>query len=118
MKTADVAIAYPINDIFVGLRTANKFSRYDASLSADIHHKYAFAGQLSFTPEKSAVSGAVAVSFNANPETAVKVKVDSEGIAAVSVKHSCGKAFSVVGATELDVRDPTAFRLGLTTTLG
>lgn len=118
LKTFDVAASYPVNNLFFGLKTSNKFSKYDASVSIKANDEYTVGGLFSFSPEKSAVSGAFALAFNQNPSTAIKVKVDTEGIVAASVKRTISKGVSIVGATELDIRDPTAFKLGVTTTLG
>lgn len=118
LKTLDVATSYAVNNLFFGLKTANKFAKYDASVSFAPKKDYTLAGLVSFTPEKSKLTGSVAATWNCCPNSSVKVKADADGIVAVSVKQTVDKTFSVVGATQLDIHDPAAFRLGVTATIG
>jgi hypothetical protein len=118
LKTLDVAASYPVNGTFIGLKTSNKFSKFDASVSFPASKQYTLAGLFGVTPDKSEISAAVAVVAKQNDNTTIKVKVNSDGILNASVKQSFSKTCSVVGATELNLRDPSAFKLGLTTTLG
>jgi hypothetical protein len=118
LRTLDVATSYSANNIFFGLKTGNKFADYTASVSYVPNSQYTVAGKTTFTPEKSNVNGTIGLSFQCCPNSSFKVKASSDGIVSGSIKQSCGKGFTVVGAAKLDIHDPLAFTLGITTTLG
>jgi hypothetical protein len=55
--------------------------------------------------------------YKCSPNTTVKMKAGTNGVANASVKHSFDKKFSVVAAAEVPVSLKTA-KFGLTATLG
>jgi len=118
LKTIDVAASYAAHNAFVGLKTSNKFARYDSSVSYALNEKSTLAGLVSFTPEKSACNGTFGATYKCCSEYDLKVKANCDGILSASVKRTIGKGFSVVGSTQVDIHDPAAFRLGVVTTLG
>lgn len=118
IKAMDVGVSYAVDDVFFALKTSNKFAKYNASASCKIQNKYTLGGLFSFAPEKSAMTGAAAVTWACCPSTNLKLKADLDGVVAASAKMSLSKTCSVVGATQLDIHDPAAFKLGVTATLG
>lgn len=118
IKTMDVGVSYSLEDAFVAVKTSNKFAKYNASASYKLQNKYTLGGLFSFSPEKSAVTGAAAVTWACCPNTNLKVKADLDGVVSASVKQSLSKTCTVVGATQLDIHDPGAFKVGVTATLG
>jgi hypothetical protein len=118
IKTMDVGLSYSLDDAFFALKTSNKFANYNASVSYKIQNKYTLGGLFSFSPEKSTFSGSLACGWSCCPNTNIKVKGNCDGVVAASLKQSLSKTCTVTGATELDIHDPAAFKIGLTATLG
>lgn len=118
IKAMDVGLSYSIDDAFVAVKTSNKFAKYNASASYKLQNKYVLGGLFSFSPEKNTMTGAAAVTWACCPNSNIKVKADLDGVISASVKQSLSKTCTIVGATQLDIHDPAAFKLGLTATLG
>lgn len=118
IKTMDVGVSYAVDDAFFALKTSDKFAKYNASASYKLQNKYTLGGLFSFSPEKSAMTGAGAVTWACCPNTNIKLKADLDGVVSGSVKQSLSKTCTVVGATQLDIHDPAAFKIGVSATLG
>lgn len=118
IKTMDVGVSYSHDDAFFAVKTSNKFAKYNASASYKLQNKYTVGGLFSFSPEKSAMTGSLACGWACCPNSTIKVKGDMNGIVSASLKQSLSKTCTIVGATQLDIHDPAAFKLGLTATLG
>lgn len=119
VKSFDVAGSYAVaNNYFAGLAVTNKFSKYALSFAYFGGANYTLAGLFNFTPEKSATSLSVGGLYKCNPNTNIKAKINSEGTLAVSVKQFLAKDCSVTAATELPTKDFSAYKFGITASLG
>lgn len=119
VKSFDVAGSYAVaNNYFAGLSVTNKFSKYALSLAYLAGSNYTLAGLFNFTPEKSATSLTFGGIYKCNPKTNVKAKINSEGTLSVSVKQFLASDCSVTAATELPTKDFSAYKFGITASLG
>jgi hypothetical protein len=119
LKGLDVSAIYPMNDILVGLKTTNKFATYGVCAGfTPAGAKHALYANLAFSPEKGDLSGVVAGTYRICSSTSLKVKASNAGVISASYKQVLEPKTTLVAATQVDVRDPTNFRFGLTATLG
>jgi hypothetical protein len=119
VKSFDVAGSYALaNNYFAGLNVTNKFSKYVLSFSYLGASNYTLAGLLNFVPEKSTTSLTLGGVYKCNPNTNIKAKINSEGTLALSVKQFLAKDCTVTAAAELPTKDFSAYKFGVSASLG
>jgi hypothetical protein len=119
VKSFDVAGSYAVaQNYFAGINVTNKFSKYALSFAYLAGSNYTIAGLLNFVPEKSSTSLTLGGLYKCNPNTNIKAKINSEGTLALSVKQFLAKDCTVTAATELPTKDFSAYKFGITASLG
>lgn len=108
----------PRAGIFAGLQANKKASEFRAALQYQLRPDLTVSALADFMPASSAHLVSSVVSYRCCPSTSLKIKVGSAGSLAASVKHDLPSALSLVGAASVDLKNPQAFALGLTATLG
>mmetsp|Transcript_24339 Transcript_24339/g.24946 ORF Transcript_24339/g.24946 Transcript_24339/m.24946 type:complete len:277 (-) Transcript_24339:211-1041(-) len=118
-KSFDVAGSYSVSQkYFAGLSVTDKFSKYGLSLAYFGGGAYTLAGLFDFKPETSAKLLTFGGAYKCNPNTNIKAKVNSNGIVSASVKQSLSTDASVTFATEIPTNDFSAYKFGITASLG
>jgi len=110
-----VGAGYAVPKLFVGARACNNFSNYSANFNYEATKEIWLAGKVCYTSKDTVAT--LATVYKCCPNTTVKVKADTSGIFAASIKQLCDKKFSVVGSAEVP-STLTNIKFGLNATLG
>lgn len=119
VKDFSAGVSYaPTEGIFVGVRGNKKFTEFDAALQYKYQPSLAFALLGDCVPKTSTHNVCVGVKYECCAGTAVKVKVSSQGDLNASVKKSLSKDMIVVGTAGVQLKNPEAFTIGMSATIG
>lgn len=119
VKSFDVAGSYAVaKKFFTGLSVTNKLSKYGLSFAYFGASNYTVAGLIDFKPESSEKTLTVGGIYKCNPNTNIKGKVNSNGVVSLSVKQFLASDATVTVATELPTNDFSAYKFGVTASLG
>jgi len=119
IKDYAAGIAYsPCCGVFAGLKATKKFTEFNSSIHYKVNPKLSVAAMVDYVPKKSTHGFKIGAAYKCCPETSVKVKVDNDLVVKASVKQELPKKLVVVGAAEVDVRNPGKLNFGVTATLG
>lgn len=111
-----VGIAHTVPNVcFTSLRAKDNFSAFNLLFSYSSVQNLVLAGQVNHSAKKSLAS-AVA-SYKVDRDTTFKVKGNTEGIVAASLKKNFEKKFSVVGSVEVP-HTLKSVKWGVNATLG
>ena len=109
----------PSSNVYAGVVGNKKFSEFNAALQYGVKPNLTIGALVDVVPKSSSHKFNIATSYVCNPNTTVKVKVNSDGLINASVKQQCpGKKFTVVGAAQFDTRNTSALGFGVTASLG
>jgi hypothetical protein len=117
--TPSIGVGYTAPDLFVGLRANSllKNPSYSGIASySGIRKDIVLAGSASMKGNDTVA--ALVTQYVCNPSTTIKVKADTKGVLAASVKQDFAKKFSVVGSAEVTGGDFGSAKLGFNATLG
>jgi hypothetical protein len=113
--TCGLGVGYTQSGNFVGVRANKNLSSYTGLFEYTALPKIGVAGKVDYTGKET--SAAMAMSYQCNPDTIIKLKATSGGVLSTSVKQSFDKKFSVVGSAEVP-SDFNTVKFGVNATLG
>jgi hypothetical protein len=116
--TPSLGLGYTAPDLFVGLRANSILNNpsYSGLVSyGGIRKDVVVAGSASMKDNSTVAT--IATQYTCNPATTIKVKFDTKGVVAASIKQDLAKKFSVVGSAELS-GDYSCPKIGINATLG
>jgi hypothetical protein len=119
VKDYSAALGYKANfGLFASVVANKKFTEFNTAVQYQVKDNLTVAALCDCVPKSSSHKINLAATFNCCPNTAVKVKVNNDGVINASVKHQLPKKMTVVGAAEFDTRNTSSINFGVTTTLG
>eukprot|EP01041_Mallomonas_annulata_P003292 gene3292-6523_t len=119
LSVIDVAASCSLpNNIFAAVKSSKKLAEFNFSLSYGLAKHITIASLFTFAPGKGLSALTLGGLYKCNPSTAMKFKLNTAGIVSASVKQVLDKNASAIFATEVDVANVSAFKFGVTTTLG
>jgi len=110
-----LGVGYTNPGLFVGARACKNFSNYSARFTYDATKEVTLLGKVNYNSKDT--SATLATVYKCCPNTTLKVKADTNGIFAASIKRSCEKKLQVIGSAEV----PSSFntvKFGLNAILG
>ena len=113
-----LGVGYALPKLFFGLRASNKLTEYSGIATYDHAKNLSFFSSAKYSTKKASTDLIFGGLYCCAPTIALKLKATTEGIVSFSAKQTVGKAFSVVGATELSLKDIKDAKFGVTATLG
>jgi len=119
VKDFSAVVGYAPNaTLFTGVGASKKFTEFNVSLKFDVKPEITIAALADIVPKTSSHKFQIGAAYTCNPDTTVKVKVNSDGVINASVKQKCQKKFEVIGAAEFDTRNTSSIKFGVNATLG
>jgi len=119
LKSLDLFGSYSVpKNLFAGLLVSNHFSKYSVSLAYLAGKNYTVSGLVDYASEKAVTNVSVGGAYKCNPDTSLKAKFNSNGTLSFSVKQLLSDDCSVTAVAEVPSKDLSAFKLGLTASLG
>lgn len=119
LSSINVAASYKLpNKTFLGLQTAEKFTKFTGFFSHQGVPKYDFFGKVNFTPADKSHSFEVGTAYGCCKGTSMKAKVDNNGDLSFALKQSLSNKTSFVGAVKANPKDFSKFTFGLNLTIG
>jgi len=114
--TFGVGAGYTVpKQLFVGLRANKNFADFSALFSYIVNQDVTVAGTVNHSAKGPCAT--LASVYKCNPDTVIKVKVNTCGVLSASVKQAFEKKFSVVGSAEIP-SDFNTVKFGVNATLG
>jgi len=119
LSAIDVPASYKLlNKTFLGLQTADKFTKFTGFFSHQGVPKYDFFGKVNFTPADKSHSFELGTAYGCCKGTNMKAKVDNKGDLSFALKQSLANKTSFVGAVKANPKDLSKFSFGLNITIG
>lgn len=110
-----LGLSYAAPQLFVAARADKNFSNYSALLSYSGVKDVTLAGKVTYNGKDAAAT--VATVYKYCPVATLKIKAGTNGVAAVSVKQSFDKKFTVIGSAEVP-STLSNIKFGVNATLG
>ena len=119
-KSADVSLGYIIpKRLFAVVKTAKWFSEFNFSFAYEARSDITLSTLYTFNPKNSSASSLIVAGlYKCNPSTALKLKVDSKAVVGASIKQALDKYATATIGAEVDLAKVSAYKLGVTTTIG
>lgn len=113
-----LGVGYALPQLFFGVRASNKLSEYSGIATYEHAKNLSFFSSAKYSTKKASTDLIFGGLYCCAPSIALKLKANTDGVVAFSAKQTIGKAFSIVGATELNLKDIKDAKFGVTATLG
>lgn len=110
--------SYSLPKLFFGLRASNKLSDFSGLVHYNHCPTLSVVSAVKYSGKKATTDVTLGALYYCHPLVALKLKATSEGVLSCSAKKVEGKAFSVVGAAEVNVKDLKDVKFGVTASLG
>jgi len=117
-KDYGAAIGYSQQNVFVGVKSMNKFADFSGALHAQVKPGLDVSALVDFNPQTTAHKVSAGISYQCTDLTTSKVKATSDGTVHASLKHCFPNNLVVNGAIGVDVQNPSAYSFGVSATLG
>jgi hypothetical protein len=118
-KNLDLAFSYAVpKSVFAAIKTAKWFSEFNVSLAYDLAKDFTLSGLYTLSPDSKITCITLGGLYKCNPTTSIKLKANTKGVVAASVKQAIQKSVTAIVAGEVDVAKVSAFKLGVTATIG